>query len=92
MLLKTIEYRKGIKLFDIVTIDELKYIVIEINYERILLEPLTSWIMRNSFMICPESNGAPITITDYVRMKEEKFLRDRDKGLSLNHQDVRLVK
>ena len=92
MLLKTIEYRKGIKLFDIATIDDLKYIVIEINYERILLEPLTNWIMRNSFICAPESDSNPITITEYVRMKEEKFLKDRDKGLSLSHSDVLLVK
>ena len=86
-MLKTIKYRNDIKLFDIVTIDECKYIAIEISYEQILLETLTNWIMSNSYMAVPEGCNAPMTIAEFVRMKELKFLKDRDRGLTVDYKD-----
>ena len=87
-MIKAIKYRKDIELFDIVTVAGCKYIAIEISYEAIVLENLASWIMRNSFLCIPEAENETITIADYVRMKEENFLKDRDKGLVVHPSDV----
>ena len=73
-----IKYRDDLRLYDIVTIaDTKKYVVVEVTYEEITLEPIEDYIMRNS---CVIYNGRYQSIRELVDYKIKNFVDDRDKG------------
>lgn len=76
-MLKTIKYHDEVKLYDIIEIDYIKYVVISISYEEITCEPLDRWIMRNSIIMY---DGRYMSILELVNEKSNKFLGDRDRG------------
>lgn len=77
MLIK-LPYREGIKVLDILTVGDKKYVVVEVTYEEITAEPIDSYIMRNSLVMY---NGRYQSIQELVDYKKAMFLEDRDRGL-----------
>ena len=77
-MLKALKYHEGIKLYDIIEIDYVKYVVISISYEEITCEPLDRWIMRNSVIMY---DGMYMSVLELINEKANKFLADRDKGM-----------